>query len=372
MKSLNLKEEIINGLSALNITEPTNIQKEVIPRALNKENIIGQSETGTGKTLAYLLPIIQNIDTTKKEMQAIILAPTHELAAQINNVISETKKACSLDITSASIIGSANIKRQIETLKKKPNILVGSAGRILELITKKKISSHTIKTIVIDEVDKLLDKNNLETIQKIIKSCQKQTQLMMFSATLSNKTLDIAKTLGENLEVISAKRNKVNENIIHNYIPSDPRKKIESLRRLINATKPKRVLVFNNDTYVTNTMVENLKFNNIKVAEIGGSNKMEERKKALNDFRNGKIQVLIASDVAARGLDIQDITYVVNYDIPSHSEDYLHRSGRVGRGTDEGTVYSLVDYKEEELLKSHANKFNINITRKIVYKGNVE
>ncbi len=371
-EDLKIKEEIIKGLSSMGITEPTDIQKEIIPLAINGENLIGQSETGTGKTLAYLLPTIEKIDTTKKEMQCIILAPTHELAIQINNTINEVKKAASLDITSTSLIGSANIKRQIDALKAKPHIIVGSAGRILELIGKKKVSAHTIKTIIIDEVDKLLDKNNLPVIKNIIKSTQKQTQVMMFSATLNNKTLDIAKTLKEDIKVISVKNNKVNENIRHNYIKTDSRKKIDALRKLIHASKAEKILVFNNDVYTTNTAIENLTTSKIKVAAIGGNNKMEERRKALEDFRKGNINVLIASDVAARGLDIKGITHVINLDIPEDPNDYLHRSGRVGRAGETGDVFSLVDEREEKIIKSHEKNFKINIEEKHLYKGNIE
>lgn len=371
-ENLKINEKIINGLNAMGINEPTEIQKEIIPAALNGENLIGQSETGTGKTLAYLLPTIEKIDTSKKEMQCIILAPTHELAIQINNTINELKKAAALDITSTSLIGSANIKRQIESLKAKPHIIVGSAGRILELIGKKKVSAHTIKTIIIDEVDKLLDKNNLPVVKNIIKATQKYTQVMMFSATLNGKTLDIAKTLKENINVISVKNNKVNENINHNFIKTDSRRKIETLRKLINATKAERILVFNNDIYTTNTAVENLTANKIKVAAIGGNNKMEDRKKALENFRKGNIQVLIASDVAARGLDIKGVSYVINLDIPEDSNDYLHRAGRVGRAGETGEVFSLVDDREEKTIKMHEKNFKINITEKHLYKGNIE
>lgn len=343
-KNLKINENLIKGLNIIGIEEPTEIQKEVIPVALDGENLIGQSETGTGKTLAYLLPTLEKIDISKKEMQCIILAPTHELAIQINNTINELKQVASLDITSTALIGSANIKRQIESLKAKPHIIVGSAGRILELIGKKKVSAHTIKTIIIDEVDKLLDKNNLSVVKNIIKATQKQTQVMMFSATLNNKTLDIAKTLKENIKVISVKNNKVNENINHNYIKTDSRRKIETLRKLINATKAERILVFNNDIYTTNTTIENLTASNIKVAAIGGNNKMEERKKALEDFRKGKIQVLIASDVAAR----------------------------VGRAGEIGEVFSIVSDREEKIIKIHEKNFKINITEKQLYKGNIE
>lgn len=371
-ENLKINEKIISGLNAMGIEEPTEIQEKIIPLALEKTNIIGQSETGTGKTLAYLLPIIENIDINKKEMQCIILAPTHELAIQINNTINELKKASGLEITSAPLIGSANIKRQIDNLKAKPHILVGSAGRILELIRKKKVSAHTIKTIVIDEVDKLLDKNNLPTVKDIIKVTPKYTQIMMFSATLNNKTLDIAKTLAEDIKVVSVKGNKVNENINHNYIKTDSRKKVEALRKLLNALKSPKVLVFNNDSYTTNTAVEYLSFNNVKVAAIGGNGKMEDRKRALEDFRKGKINVLIASDIAARGLDIKGVTHVINFDIPEDSKDYLHRAGRVGRAGENGEVFSLVDDKEENIIKMHEKSFKISIPERILYRGTIE
>lgn len=371
-ENLKINEKIISGLNAMGIKEPTEIQEKIIPLALEKTNLIGQSETGTGKTLAYLLPIIENIDINKKEMQCIILAPTHELAIQINNTINEVKKASGLEITSTPLIGSANIKRQIDNLKAKPHILVGSAGRILELIRKKKVSAHTIKTIVIDEVDKLLDKNNLPTVKDIIKVTPKQTQIMMFSATLNGKTLDIAKTLAEDINVVSVKNNKVNENINHNYIKTDSRKKVETLRKLLNALKSPKVLVFNNDSYTTNTSVEYLSFNNVKVAAIGGNGKMEDRKRALENFRKGKINVLIASDIAARGLDIKGVTHVVNFDIPEDSKDYLHRAGRVGRAGENGEVFSLVDDKEENIIKIHENSFKISITERILYRGTIE
>ena len=371
-KNLEINDKIINGLNSLGINTPTEIQKRIIPLILSGENIIGQSETGTGKTLAYLLPIIEKIDTSKKEMQCIILAPTHELVVQINNTINELKKEAALDITSTTLIGSGNIKRQIDNLKAKPHIIVGSCGRVLELIRKKKVSAHTIKSIIMDEVDKLLDKNNLPVIKDIIKATQKQSQIIMISATLNNKTLDIAKTLKENINVISVKNNKVNENINHNYIKTDSRKKIETLRKLINAIKAERILVFNNDSYVTNTVVENLKANNIKIDSIGGNNKMEDRKRALETFRKENIKVLIASDVAARGLDIKGVAHVINLDIPEDSNDYLHRAGRVGRGNEKGEVFSLVDEKEEEIIKIYEKNLKINIKERNLYKGNIE
>nr|WP_032122315.1 DEAD/DEAH box helicase [Clostridium amazonitimonense] len=372
-EGLNIRQEMINGLSNLGIKNPTDIQEKIIPLALEGKNLIGQSETGTGKTLAYLLPIIEKIDINKKEMQCIIIAPTHELSMQIHNTIGDLRNNSGIEVTSTPLIGSANITRQIDKLKTKPHILVGSSGRILDLIRKKKISAHTIKHIVIDEVDKLLDKNNLPYIKDIIKSTPKDTRVMMFSATLTGKTLDVAKTLVEELTVVRVKnKNAVNEDIIHSYVITENRKKIETLRKLVHALNPKRAIVFINNSYDVDITLEKLRFHSIKVDAIHGSNEKEDRKRALENFRKGSIQVLVASDIAARGLDIKGITHVINLDMPKDPKDYLHRTGRVGRAGETGEVFSLVDTKEENLIKKYEESFNISITEKYIYKGKVE
>lgn len=372
-ESLKITQEMINGLESLGIKNPTEIQEKVIPLALEGKNLIGQSETGTGKTLSYLLPIIEKIDVNKKEMQCIIIAPTHELVMQIHNTISDLRNSSGIEVLSTPLIGSANITRQIEKLKSKPHIIVGSSGRILELIKKRKISAHTIKTMVIDEVDKLLDKDNIPSIKEIIKATPKDAQIMMFSATITDNTLDISKTLAPDVLVVSVKNtNAVNENIIHGYILTEHRKKIDTLRKLISAVKPKRALVFINSSYDVEKTLEKLSFHNIKVDSVHGSNEKEDRQRALENFRKGSIQVLVASDIAARGLDIKGITHVINLDLPKDSKDYLHRSGRVARAGEIGEVFSLVDPKEESLIKRYEDSFKILIKEKYMYGGRVE
>ncbi|WP_029452406.1 DEAD/DEAH box helicase [Clostridium algidicarnis] len=372
-ESLKITEKMISGLEGLEIKNPTEIQEKVIPLALEGKNLIGQSETGTGKTLSYLLPIIEKIDVNKKEMQCIIIAPTHELVMQIHNTISDLRNSSGIEVLSTPLIGSANITRQIEKLKSKPHIIVGSSGRILELIKKRKISAHTIKTMVIDEVDKLLDKDNIPSIKEIIKATPKETQIMMFSATITGNTLDVSKTLASDIVVVSVKNtNAVNENIIHGYILTEHRKKIDTLRKLISAVKPKRALVFINSSYDVEKTLEKLRFHNIKVDSVHGSNDKEDRQRALENFRKGSIQVLVASDIAARGLDIKGITHVINLDLPKDSKDYLHRAGRVARAGEIGEVFSLVDPKEEGLIKKYEDSFKIIIPEKYMYGGRVE
>lgn len=372
---LNLNKDMVEALKNLKITEATEVQEKSIPLALEGKNILAQSETGTGKTLAYLLPLIEKLQKDKKEMQAIILAPTYELCMQIHNTILELKKESGVSITSTQLIGSANIARQIEKLKDKPNILVGSAGRVLELIRKKKITASTIKTIVLDEVDKLLDNKNIPLIKEIVKNTQKVDQFLMFSATINNSSLQLSKELVEDLEVIRVKgSNKVNEDITHNYIMVEERKKIEYLRKLIHAARPKRAIVFISNSFNVDQTLEKLKFHKINAATIHGDIDKDERKNALESFRKGKIQVLVASDVAARGLDIKGVTHVINLDTPRDPKNYLHRVGRVGRvgrAGEKGEAYSLVDNRDLNNIRVYEKDLNLKFNRKYVYMGKV-
>lgn len=369
---LNLNKDMVEALKNLKITEATEVQEKSIPLALEGKNILAQSETGTGKTLAYLLPLIEKLQKDKKEMQAIILAPTYELCMQIHNTILELKKESGVSITSTQLIGSANIARQIEKLKDKPNILVGSAGRVLELIRKKKITASTIKTIVLDEVDKLLDNKNIPLIKEIVKNTQKVDQFLMFSATINNSSLQLSKELVEDLEFIRVKgSNKVNEDITHNYIMVEERKKIEYLRKLIHAARPKRAIVFISNSFNVDQTLEKLKFHKINAATIHGDIDKDERKNALESFRKGKIQVLVASDVAARGLDIKGVTHVINLDTPRDPKNYLHRVGRVGRAGEKGEAYSLVDNRDLNNIRIYEKDLKLKFNRKYVYMGKV-
>nr|WP_205910933.1 DEAD/DEAH box helicase [Clostridium sporogenes] len=368
--ALNLNTMLVEGLKKLNINEPTEIQKRAIPLAMENRDIIGQSETGTGKTLAYLLPVFEKVNVEKKEMQTIILAPTHELSMQINNEIRNIASNSNMAVRSMAIIGEANIKRQIEKLKEKPHIIVGSPGRILELIKKKKITAHTVKTIVIDEGDKLLDKNNIKVVKDVIKTTLKERQLMLFSATITESSLNIAKDLMKEAEVIKVKeQNTVNENIKHLYITGEHRERIEVLRKLIASINPKRAIVFINRNEEIELTTLKLQYHKIKAYGIYGAAEKEQRKKALEDFRLGKVQILVSSDLSARGLDIKDVTHIFNLDLPENPKEYLHRVGRTGRASEEGTAISIITEKEKALIRKYEKEFNINIEEKKIYKG---
>jgi superfamily II DNA/RNA helicase len=371
-QKLGLKESITRGLKKMGITVPTDIQAKAIPEALLNKDIIAQSETGSGKTLAYLLPIFQKIDIEKREMQALVLAPTHELAMQIFRTIETLANNSEYKATTAVIIGSANIDRQIERLREKPHIIVGSAGRVLELIKKKKISAHTIKTIVIDEGDRLLDINNIEDVKAVIKTTLKERQLLVYSATISNKTIEIAKGIMKEPEILKVESKEiVNSDIEHLYFQCDQRDKFETLRKAIRAMEPKKALVFINKSDDIEIIAEKLKYHKIKAEGLHGTNIRNDRKKAMQDFRAGRVEVLVASDIAARGLDVEGVTHVFNLDLPENPENYLHRVGRTGRAGKKGSAISIVTERELSTLKTYQNTYKIEIVKKELYKGKV-
>lgn len=369
---LNLNSKLIEALNKQNIKVPTEIQTKTIPLAIQNKDIIGQSQTGSGKTLAYLLPIFEKINTDKKEMQAIILAPTHELVMQIDSQIKMLSKNSELNVTSTTAIGEVNIQRQIDKLKEKPHIIIGSTGRILQLIRKRKITSHTIKTIVIDEGDKLLDQNNLNAVKDVVKTTMRDRQLMMFSASITEKAIKSAKALMKEPEVIQIETKAiVNPNIKHMYILSEQRDKILVLRKLLASLTPKKSIAFINRGGDIDFTTERLKYHHVNASSIFGNSSKEDRKKALNDFRTGKTKLLIASDVAARGLDIKEVSHIFNLDLPEDPMEYLHRCGRTGRGSDLGTTISIVTDRDLSLIKEYEKKLNIEILEKHLYKGEI-
>jgi ATP-dependent RNA helicase DeaD len=365
-----LNQNLIEGLKKQGIEEPTAIQAKSIPLGLENKDIIGQSQTGSGKTLAYLLPIFQKVDSSRREMQAIVLAPTHELVMQIEKQIKTLAENSDIPVKSIAIIGNVNIDRQIEKLREKPHIIVGSAGRILELIKRRKINAQTVKTIVIDEGDRLLDENNLGNIKDIIKTTQRDRQLMVFSATINNSAMSISKGLmKEAIFVKAEEQEQLNPNVEHLYFVAEQRDKIEVLRKLIASMNPERAIVFINKSEEIDHITSKLQFHKLNALGIHGSAEKEDRQRALEGFRSGKIQLLVASDLAARGLDIQDVFYIFNLDLPAEPKEYLHRVGRTGRMGKQGLVLSIVTEREAEIIKKYQTAFNINISQKEVYMG---
>ncbi|MDD4239336.1 MAG: DEAD/DEAH box helicase, partial [Desulfotomaculaceae bacterium] len=371
-ETLGLIAPLATGLQKAGIEVPTGIQALVIPLALSGKNIIGQSATGTGKTLAYLLPLFQKIDPAKRENQAMILAPTNELAIQIKRQIEMLANNSGLPVTSATIVGNVNIVRQIEKLREKPHIIVGSSSSILGLIQKRKITAHTIKTIILDEADRLLDNENLDSVKAVLKTTLKERQLFLFSATITKSALDRAKEFMREPEVVTVMgKSDVAPGIRHMYFLAEQRDKIEVLRKLLNSIKVERALVFINRSDNIENIVAKVNHFGFKAAGTHGGLEKEERKKSIEDFRNGKIQLLVATDLAARGLDIPGVEYVFNLDLPEDPQAYLHRAGRTGRTGQSGTAISIIAAREVVLIKKYEKVLNINILAKQIAKGRI-
>ncbi len=363
--ALGLCEALVLGLKKQNITTPTGIQEGIIPSFLEGKDIIGRSETGSGKTLAYLLPIFQIIDTELRSTQAIILTPTHELAAQVQKQAEVLAEQSGLAVKSALIIGGASMTRQLEKLKEKPQIVVGSAGRILDLIQKRKIAAHTVKTIVIDEADRMLDDMNLEHSRAVIKTTLRERQLVLLSASVSEETRTRAKELmkEEVLDITAEAPSLLPPSISHFYIMAEQREKFLVLRKILAGEKPEKAIVFLNNPENIEVTVDKLNYHGLKASGIYGGVYKTERRNALEDFREGRVHILVSSDISARGLDIPGVTHIINLDIPEEPVYYLHRAGRTGRKGESGVAISIVTPYEQRWIHKYERTWNLSFVQ---------
>lgn len=351
-------------------TTPTDVQTRAIPLILGGTDVIAESPTGTGKTLAYLLPVLNKIDPQKRNAQAVILASSQELVMQI---LSEVQKwGEGSGITSTSIIGGANPKRQLEKLKKSPQVIVGTPGRVLELIKQKKLKMHEVKTVVLDEGDQLLVPEHRSTVESIIKSTMADRQMLLFSATLPNHTEQAARELFKEAEVIKIKQDSTIQSakVEHIYFISEQRDKIKILEKLSRLDAFKG-LVFLKDIGNLQVSAEKLNYKGIPALVLHSELTKQQRQASLKQFREQKNAMLLVTDIAARGLDIKGVTHVVHFDFPRDREQYIHRSGRTGRFGAEGTVISIVNEREERELKKFCKELGFVPALKEFYSGRI-
>jgi len=370
---LGLRPEILNALTDLGYKEPSPIQEAVIPVALQGHDVLAAAQTGTGKTAGFALPIIEKLaplaststSPARHPIRALILAPTRELAIQVEESIKAYTKY--LPLRSLCVYGGVNIDTQIPALKTGVEILVATPGRLLDHVQNKTLSLSQVSMLVLDEADRMLDMGFMPDLKRIIGLLPAQRQNLMFSATFPQEIESLARAFLKNPQRIEvARRNAPGENITQVLHPVHHEKKRALLIHLIRSRRLNQVLVFTGTKLGANRLANELNKSGIHAAAIHGDKTQGERIKALDDFKSGEVGVLVATDVAARGLDISALPYVVNYDLPHNAEDYVHRIGRTGRAGASGEAISLMTEDEARYLKDIEKLIGKSIDQELV------
>ena len=361
----NLSENLRQSLTSLGITSPTPVQREVIPRILEGENILFESETGTGKTFAYLLPLINKLETIDdhQRIRIIVVAPTFELASQINSACKSVTKH-----KSALMIGGAPLKRQIETLKEKPEIIIGTAARLVELIHLKKLKVDGLMAAVFDETDRLVKKESLEDTSAFRNLLPAGTQIIACTATISKQTKIF---FADAKNVVLPPEDVLRKRISHWAIYAETRDKIETLRKLLSAENPTKALIFTSRADQVENIYNKLTYKKVACAALHAKTDKQKRKAAIDRFRSGKEKILITSDLAARGLDIPEISHIIQMDFPSDEDFFIHRSGRTARAGKSGINVVIGDEWEMRHFAQLEKKLGITVYPKEIRGGKV-
>ena len=353
--NLGLSKPILKAIQDQGYDSPTPIQKKSIPIILSKKDVLAGAQTGTGKTAGFTLPMLEllsqrNIKKRKTQVRGLVLTPTRELAAQVyENVESYSKY---LPLNSAVIFGGVSINPQKAKLKNGLDILVATPGRLLDLVEQKACDLSQVEFLVLDEADRMLDMGFINDIKKIISMLPEKRQNLLFSATFSNDIKKLAnKLLDEPVLIEVAKRNQSSHNVAQTVHHVDKRRKQELLIHLILQNDWSQILIFTRTKHGANKLSKNLEEVGITAAAIHGNKSQSARTKALASFKNGSVKVLVATDIAARGIDIDQLPRVINYELPDQAEDYVHRIGRTGRAGHKGEALSLVCIDEAKELK---------------------
>ncbi|MEK5442525.1 DEAD/DEAH box helicase [Fredinandcohnia sp. FSL W7-1320] len=364
---LGIRKEINHTLKSLGIVEPTPIQERTIPSVLEGKDVIAKAQTGTGKTLAFVLPILEKIDVNESDVQALILTPTRELAQQISKEIKKMMENVE-GVNVLAVYGGQDVEHQLKKLKGAQHIVVATPGRLLDHIRRGTIDLSTIRMLVLDEADQMLHMGFLPEVDDIIKETFPSRQTMLFSATMPNEIKSLAKKYMNEPEFIEVKAKKVTvEEIKQVVIETTDRRKQATLLHLIEEHRPFLAIIFCRTKVRAKKLHEALIANGYESDELHGDLTQSKREKAMKRFREAKTQFLVATDVAARGLDVEGVTHVYNYDIPQDVESYVHRIGRTCRAGGDGVAFTLVAPKDMEFLrmieKGIHQKFEIQVIK---------
>ena len=359
---LQLSRTLQKAITDIGFEETTPIQSEIIPLMLEGKDVIGQAQTGTGKTVAFAIPIIERIDRNLKEIQAVILCPTRELAIQVTEEFRKLLKYKD-EISVISVYGGQDINRQFKALKKGPQILVGTPGRTIDHLNRGSIKFNNVKIAILDEADEMLDMGFQDDIELILQSAPNERQTAMFSATMPKEFLKLTKKYQKDPKFIDVTFHKLSvPKIDQVYFEISEKSKPEALARLLDLHNIKLALVFCNTKNQVDILVDLLKNRGYFAEGLHGDLTQAKRDKVMQGFRNGTVEVLVATDVAGRGLDVNNVEAVFNYDLPYDDEDYIHRIGRTGRAGKTGKAFSFIVGKEIYNLKRIERTYNIKIT----------
>lgn len=354
-EEMDLSKEVLRGIKDMGFTTPSTVQAKTIPLMMSGADVNAIAPTGTGKTCAFGIPMLEYVQLNEPEVQEVVLAPTRELALQIGDELTKLAKyikGCRI----AVLYGGQPIPKQLAALKRKPQILVATPGRLLDHMNRGNVHLNAVHTMVLDEADEMLNMGFVKDVTRIIEATPDERQMVLFSATTNQDVLTIAwKYQHDPIEVTVEATKQDRPQIAQYVISTEQNKKIDHLLYLLDADVYQRVMIFCNTKFMTDRLTERLKKEGYQAECIHGDVKQSQRNVVMNDFRRGKFPILIATDVAARGIDVDDVEAVINFDLPAENEYYLHRIGRTGRAHKHGVSFSLVTFQEsvrmDEILK---------------------
>lgn len=368
-QSLALSDEILKAVEEMGFTEASPIQSEAIPFLLEGKDVIGQAQTGTGKTAAFSIPILENLDPDEKKIQALVLCPTRELALQVSNEIKKLSKY-KRQVHSLAVYGGEPIDKQIKALKRGISIVVGTPGRIIDHINRRTLDLKSVKTIVLDEADEMLDMGFRDDIESIMEQLPESRQTVFFSATMPKPILALTQKYQKNPQLIKVVKNELTvASIEQYYYEIKSGLKVEVMTRLISQNDLKLMLVFCNTKRKVDEVVEELQLKGFSAEGLHGDMNQNQRNRVMAKFRSGAVTILVATDVAARGIDVSDVDAVFNYDFPLDPEYYVHRIGRTGRAGKSGKSFSFIWGKEKFRLKDVERYTKVQIQRQPVPSG---
>lgn len=354
-EEMDLSKEVLRAIKDMGFTTPSTVQAKTIPLMMSGADVNAIAPTGTGKTCAFGIPMLEYVQLNEPEVQEVVLAPTRELALQIGDELTKLAKyikGCRI----AVLYGGQPIPKQLAALKRKPQILVATPGRLLDHMNRGNVHLNAVHTMVLDEADEMLNMGFVKDVTRIIEATPDERQMVLFSATTNQDVLTIAwKYQHDPIEVTVEATKQDRPQIAQYVISTEQNKKIDHLLYLLDADVYQRVMIFCNTKFMTDRLTEHLKKEGYQAECIHGDVKQSQRNVVMNDFRRGKFPILIATDVAARGIDVDDVEAVINFDLPAENEYYLHRIGRTGRAHKHGVSFSLVTFQEsvrmDEILK---------------------